>query len=636
MNPNAQFERDLEQWLQAEAPASAPAGFHASVMDRARTLRQRPGWATSLPVRRLGRGRGLTLFAAAALLGGGALAAGSGIVRLPTVVPPVPEPSVVAVATASPDATSPSPSESSSPTPVPSATPAPINWTEASLNEDWPVPVRAEPAGGATVLQIRRRDLTPNAASDESHEWESDQYRDPTGDTGSDAYPWADIRWVEFCREAELSVGRVSDPPRAVDPRELWIAHGVVVDTDGDGVPDWRYGVDNVPPDPTDSEAYSEAWRSWRTDLHTGRTDSAVRDHLQLRPSGTVFYPGLCGMSFGAETAGSGARLVGEGLPKRFYAWASVIADGRVVATDYAPDVGWLDRSPKAKPLPKPGGTYVLQDPFPVHLAMTVPDGWTDHGGPELTRDGGDIGLGFEIFENPEDSCTDKIEPPLGPGLDDLVSYFKALPYIDISEMRYGTLGGYRAAYLEYGTDNRGCSPRPIPVNEYNDVWIVDVDGVRLVIAAAYESAPAETVRSEIRKIVESIQVVGVSPSYSPPASPSPTPRPTPRATPLPPAAGPVPPNARSWTVTVDNKSSEPAMLFVAGDGLELVGSATPNVAPAGSTVQVTFLFPAIEDGWIYVNPRPGEGGSLVDADQIGIPGKIVITADGQEVWASP
>ena len=72
--------------------------------------------------------------------------------------------------------------------------------------------------------------------------------------------------------------------------------------------------------------------------------------------------------------------------------------------------------------------------------------------------------------------------------------------------------------------------------------------------------------------------------------------------------------------------------------GIEtLVGSATPNVAPAGATVKVTFLFPADDDGWIYVNPRPGEGGPLVNApDQIGIPGKIVITADGQVGWLSP
>ena len=137
MNPNAQFERDLEQWLQTEAPASAPAGFHASVIDRARTLRQRPGWATSLPVRRLGRGRGMTLLAAAALLlVGGALAAGSGILRLPTVVPPVPEPSFAVVTTASPKATTtPTPNASASPSPTPSLD---LLWTQVPLDEQAP------------------------------------------------------------------------------------------------------------------------------------------------------------------------------------------------------------------------------------------------------------------------------------------------------------------------------------------------------------------------------------------------------------------------------------------------------------------------------------------------------------------
>ena len=73
--------------------------------------------------RRIGRGRGVTLLAAAALLlVGGALAAGSGLLRLPTVVPPVPSPSVVAVATASPEGSFPVPSESA----APSASPIPV------------------------------------------------------------------------------------------------------------------------------------------------------------------------------------------------------------------------------------------------------------------------------------------------------------------------------------------------------------------------------------------------------------------------------------------------------------------------------------------------------------------------------
>ena len=111
-----------------------------------------------------------------------------------------------------------------------------------------------------------------------------------------------------------------------------------------------------------------------------------------------------------------------------------------------------------------------------------------------------------------------------------------------------------------------------------------------------------------------------------------------------PPAAGPVPPNARSWTVTVDNESSEPATLFVAegddGGTFRLVGSATPNVVPAGTSMKVTFLFPAEgpDDGWITVNPRFGEGADVgsVGADNIGMPGKIWIRAEGDSGWVGP
>jgi hypothetical protein len=68
-----------------------------------------------------------------------------------------------------------------------------------------------------------------------------------------------------------------------------------------------------------------------------------------------------------------------------------------------------------------------------------------------------------------------------------------------------------------------------------------------------------------------------------------------------------------------------------------LVGSATPNVVPAGATMQVTFLFP-VDGGWIYVNPVPGEGGGLVSDADIGIPGKIVVGLLGGDGagWLSP
>ena len=106
---------------QSVGPFEAGSIARAAIADTGR--RHAPPRASSRRARRFGRGRGITLLAAAALLlVGGALAAGSGLLRLPTVVPPVPEPSVIAVATASPDATSPSPSESA----APSASPIPV------------------------------------------------------------------------------------------------------------------------------------------------------------------------------------------------------------------------------------------------------------------------------------------------------------------------------------------------------------------------------------------------------------------------------------------------------------------------------------------------------------------------------
>jgi hypothetical protein len=40
--------------------------------------------------------------------------------------------------------------------------------------------------------------------------------------------------------------------------------------------------------------------------------------------------------------------------------------------------------------------------------------------------------------------------------------------------------------------------------------------------------------------------------------------------------------------------------------------------------------------GWIYVNPRPCEGDHSSARDDIGILGGMVLTTDGQVVWASP
>jgi Kelch motif len=135
----------------------------------------------------------------------------------------------------------------------------------------------------------------------------------------------------------------------------------------------------------------------------------------------------------------------------------------------------------------------------------------------------------------------------------------------------------------------------------------------------------------------------GVSPPAGLPAAPDPTPTPipTPSPTPLPPQAGPVPPGASSWTVTVINKSSRPATLFVAEEteaGLlgRLVGSVTPNVVPPDTTMEVTFLLPAkgVTRWLIFVNPGPNDGALLAETD-VPLAGEIYVTVGGQPAWRS-
>ena len=137
----------------------------------------------------------------------------------------------------------------------------------------------------------------------------------------------------------------------------------------------------------------------------------------------------------------------------------------------------------------------------------------------------------------------------------------------------------------------------------------------------------------------------GVSPP-SLPAFPSPTPRPasspTPIPTPFPPAAGPIPPDGRTWTVRVVNRSSKPATLFEAEEdetGIgRLCGAVTPNVVPPHATMNVTFLLPPkrVKTCWIWVNPAPGEGGSFFQTSDAPMKGEFLIQEGGQPGWSGP
>jgi hypothetical protein len=360
-------------------------------------------------------------------------------------------------------------------------------------------------------------------------------YIDPSGDTGSDVLPCVDIRDL-VVDTYDVSLDLVSNQPPDVDPSKAWIAYGVVVDEDRDGVPDWRYGIDNLPRDAGNEQGHH---REWRTDLHTGRTEWAT-DSDWARVSTTFLKTGYpaegdregfstdrdgARFRFGqvSDVAGQGEVTRGVKVDMALYAWASVIVDGRVVAMDYAPDAGWLLPTPGATP----GGTYVLEhdERFPHRVSMNIPHGWTAEGsslyyGP---RDDG-IGLGFMIVDKPVewgcDASGDSIEAEVGPKVDDLATFLAGQEMIKISESADVTLDGHPGKSLEYTTavndDNCDGSDWPLAAfswaftlpddRQFHQAWILDVDGVRLVIDAFAPKA-SETVKAEVQQIVESIEI---------------------------------------------------------------------------------------------------------------------------------
>jgi galactose oxidase-like protein/Kelch motif protein len=598
---DAALERRLRGVLE-EHLGALPFELTVDALDRRREARGR----------RFGRGRGMTLLAAAALLlVGGALAAGSGLVRLPSVEPPVPEPSVIAVATASPDATSPTPSESA----APSASPIPV----AGPGGVWiPTGSMVTPRDGHSAVRLLDgRVLVVGGSGDESEPATAELYDPVSGTwsaTGSMLKRQAGFP-PALLLDGRVLVGDSDDPAGGVvtigsevyDPESgTWSSAGKVVTSEfwaGDEVASGFWGAD-------------------------GYTATLLRE-------GKVLVAGISGTRVYDPDSGTWSAT-GTMIAPRYSHTATLLRDSKVFVAG-----GWpASVTNKAELYDPDTGSWTAIANTPSCAGCGGGSQWAT-----LLQDGtllnmrGEDGDGpgerpvWEIYDPTTGTWTELAEPtvvgqPKALLPDDTVLLAVEGPPCTAAATYNPRSGSWTSASSMLRCESKVGFP-----GSFTPL----LDGTVLVAGGPVcnndESVCAATGATELYVPAGvPLPPLPAFPSPAPPVFPSPTPLPTP----LPPAAGPIPPNARSWTVTVDNQSSEPATLFVAGDGFELVGSATPNVVPAGTTAQVTFLFPANDDGWIHVNPRPGDEGGLVNADQIGIPGKILVRAEGDAGWLSP
>ena len=124
------------------------------------------------------------------------------------------------------------------------------------------------------------------------------------------------------------------------------------------------------------------------------------------------------------------------------------------------------------------------------------------------------------------DSCPSVlVDPPVGPTVDDLASAWANLPGFDATAPIDITVDGFHGKQVEFtvpdydeeecsnggtasaGTDGGGADWWAQGPNQHNQLWILDVNGTRLVIVASYFPDTSPQDRAAIDEILASIRI---------------------------------------------------------------------------------------------------------------------------------
>ena len=159
-----------------------------------------------------------------------------------------------------------------------------------------------------------------------------------------------------------------------------------------------------------------------------------------------------------------------------------------------------------------------------VRVILTVPEGWeggefsiSEAPGRELP-DGANVG-----FRQPSTVFTDPCAPErgaitVGSTVEDLVNALADLPNLTASAQDEVTISGFSGTHLTFVVDTEGIDCvmalygqgsfiRAADNGQHQDLWILDVDGMRLVIDAATYPRTTAADHAELQAIVDSLVI---------------------------------------------------------------------------------------------------------------------------------
>jgi hypothetical protein len=167
-------------------------------------------------------------------------------------------------------------------------------------------------------------------------------------------------------------------------------------------------------------------------------------------------------------------------------------------------------------------GSYLIDNVDPMRITVAVPEGWQKNAVPAAVwTPNSEAHIGFatvdNVFADPCSSGSGLADPAVGPTVDDLVSALQGLAGIEVTAPTDVTVDGFSGKSLELTAPDDTCAESALwiiqPANEampleaHAQVWILDVDGNRLVITAQDRPGAVALNVEQMHAMVDSLQI---------------------------------------------------------------------------------------------------------------------------------
>jgi hypothetical protein len=170
---------------------------------------------------------------------------------------------------------------------------------------------------------------------------------------------------------------------------------------------------------------------------------------------------------------------------------------------------------------PQSGCTETAADDT-IRITVTVPDGWSGIDAAVWLEEnkppsGAALGFGRGAWLLSDPCKPIRADIPVGTTVSDFIDAVAEHPVLDTTTPTDITLGGYSGQYfdLQFPADLSTCPEyRPWDPGIYAQgpshrwhLWVLDVDGIRVVVQSMDYAATSEQRRTELQAIVDSIRI---------------------------------------------------------------------------------------------------------------------------------